>query len=333
VKKGSVEVKEIEAPTLEGNPLGDPWRRPTPVYLPPGYHQSTDRYPVVYFLHGFTGSGLAWLNFPGFSLSTPERIDQLIANGTIPPVIGVFVDGWTAIGGSQWVNSEAIGRYSDYVVRDVVAWADRTLRTRARRESRACVGKSSGGIGALTMGRDHADVFAHIACHSGDAYFEYCYLNDFPKAASALVQAGGLQEWMQDFWKRSRETKAKNDDHAVLNALAMSAAYVPKRGEPMNIELPFEIATGRLKPEVWTRMLESDPVRFIPKSAEAFRKLATVFVDCGTRDEFNLRWGARMVVEELKKIGVQVVHEEFEDGHMNINYRYDRSLQLIVPRL
>lgn len=331
--RGSVEIRQIHSPALEGNPLGDPATRPTPIYLPPGYASSKERFPVVYLLHGFTGGGLSWVNFPGFSLSVPERIDQLIERGDIPPVIAVFVDGWTAIGGSQWVNSDAIGRYRDYVAQDVVAYVDRELRTVARAEARACVGKSSGGYGALVMARHHADVFAHVASQSGDAYFEYCYLNDLPKAAAALQRCASTKEWFEDFWRRSKETKARGDDHGVLNALAMAAAYSPKKGESMNIELPFDPKTARLREDVWARWLEHDPVRFIPRSAAAFRSLKSVFVDCGTKDEFNLRWGARMVVEELRKLDVDVLHEEFEDGHMGINYRYDRSLAYLAPRL
>jgi S-formylglutathione hydrolase FrmB len=331
--KGSVEIRELVAPSLEGNPLGDPSRRKLPVYLPPGYASSNDAYPVGYFLHGFTGSGLSWLNFPGFSFSVPERMDRLIDAGAIPPLIGAFVDGWTAIGGSQWDNSEAIGRYRDYLVRDVVEFMDRTYRTVPKSGARACLGKSSGGYGALVMGRHHSDVFGHIASHSGDAFFEYCYLIDFPKAAAGLLNAGGVRQWFQEFWRRSRETKAKPEDHAVLNILAMAAAYSPKQGAPMNIELPFDAETARLKLEVWERWLEKDPVRFIPKSAASFSKLQSIFVDCGTRDEFNLRWGARMVAEELRRAGAEVMHEEFEDGHGGVNYRYDRSLQYLAPRL
>lgn len=331
--KGSVEIHQVHSPALEGNPLGDPATRPTPVYLPPGYAATQERYPVVYFLHGFTGSGLSYVNFPGFSMSVPERVDRLIDRGDIPPLICVFVDGWTAIGGSQWDNSEAIGRYRDYVAQDVVAWADGRLRTVARADARACIGKSSGGYGSLLMGRHHPDVFGHVASHSGDAYFEYCYLGDLAKAAGALQKCANAREWFEDFWRRSKETKSRGDDHAVLNALAMSAAYSPKQGEPMNIELPFEKETGRLRDDVWARWLERDPVRFIPRNADAFRKLKSVFVDCGVKDEFNLRWGARMVAEELRRIGVDVVHEEFEDGHMGINYRYDRSLAYLGPRL
>lgn len=330
---GSIEVRTVHSRALEGNPLGDPADRPTPVYLPPGYAGSGERYPVVYFLHGFTGAGLQWLNFPGFSLSVPERIDQLIHRGTVAPFIGVFVDGWSAIGGSQWNNSDAIGRYRDYVVQDVVPWVDRELRTVPSAEGRACVGKSSGGYGSLVMGQHHPDVFGHVASHSGDAYFEYCYVHDFPNAASALLKSGGVKKWFEDFWKRSKETKARSEDFGVLNALAMSAAYSPKLGEQMNIELPFELETGRLREDVWARWLAQDPVRFIPKSAAAFRQLRSVFVDCGTRDEFNLRWGARIVAEELRKIGVDVVHEEFDGGHSGTSFRYERSLGYLVPRL
>ena len=123
------------------------------------------------------------------------------------------------------------------------------------------------------------------------------------------------------------------DDFGALNLLAMAAAYSPKRGEEMNIELSFEPTTARIRPEVWDRWLERDPVRFIPAHPASFKKLKSIWVECGTRDEFNLRWGARIVVEELRKLGVDVVHEEFEDGHSQTSYRYDRSLAYILPRM
>jgi hypothetical protein len=88
-----------------------------------------------------------------------------------------------------------------------------------------------------------------------------------------------------------------------------------------------------LRPEVWARWLEADPVQFVPRSLDAFRRLASLFIDCGSRDEYHLRWGARQVVEALRAGGVAVEHEEFDDGHAGINYRYDRSLRLLGARL
>ena len=332
--KGTVQVREIPSAALEGNPLGDPAKRPTPIYLPPGYAPSgTDRYPVVYFLHGFSGSGPGWLNVSAFARTVPERLDALVEAGSVPAFIGVFVDGFTRLGGAQWENSESVGRYRDYLVRDVVGWVDRELRSVPKAAAGAVVGKSSGGYGALVMGRSHPDVFGHLGCHSGDAYFEYCYLPDFPKAAGVLARAGGVEAWYREFVRRTTETKPASEDHPTLNLIAMAAAYSPRKGEPMGFDLPFDLATGRVRPEVWSRWLVHDPVRFVSKHIDAFKKLKSVFLDCGTRDEFNLRWGARMVAQELKAAGLEVVHEEFEDGHMGINYRYDRSAAYLVPRL
>jgi hypothetical protein len=113
----------------------------------------------------------------------------------------------------------------------------------------------------------------------------------------------------------------------------MAAAYSPRPGAPLGLELPFEPGTARLRDEVWARWLEHDPARFVPGALAAFRRLRSVYVDCGTRDEFNLRWGARRVVEALRAGGVEVAHEEFDDGHRGIDYRYGRSLAHLGPRL
>jgi enterochelin esterase family protein len=61
----------------------------------------------------------------------------------------------------------------------------------------------------------------------------------------------------------------------------------------------------------------------------ALRSLHTLFLDCGSRDEFNLQFGARMLHETLEAEGVPHLHEEFDDGHMNISYRYERSLSVL----
>ncbi len=331
--KGSVEVRQFHSPALEGNALGSPADRPLVIYLPPGYARSDARYPVVTFLHGFNGSGLGWINVTPFTPSVPERLDALIAAGKVPPVIGVFADGFTELGGTQWENSEAIGNYRNYLVTDLVAHVDATLRTRPQAASRALVGKSSGGYGALLIGGLHPDVYGHIASHAGDAYFEYCYLPDFPKAALQILKGGGVAPWYNEFLRRGKETKHKSDDHAVINLLAMAATYSPKASEPLGLELPFELQTAAIREEVWARWLLRDPVRFVPQRLDNYRKLSSLFLDCGTRDEFNIRWGTRMVANALRKGAVHAVHEEFEDGHMGINYRYERSLSYLVPRL
>ncbi len=322
---------ELDAPSLRDNPLGDPSRRPLVAYVPPG--PEGRRHPAVYFLHGFTGSAKGWTSSSAFQPTVPERIDALIARGEIPPIVAIFPDGFTGVGGTQWTNSPAVGRYADYVAQDVVAFADATLPTVPAREARAVVGKSSGGYGALHLGGAHPDVFAFVGAHAADAYFEYCYLPDLPKAAAALAGAPDAAIWLEAMKRRAAETKMGGADHPVLNVIGMAAHYSPRADAPLGLELPFELPSGRVREEVWARWLEHDPVRAIPRRPEGWRRLAGVFVDCGTRDEFNLRWGARMVAGALRDAGVEVEHQEFEDGHMGINYRFDASLRWIAPRL
>jgi S-formylglutathione hydrolase FrmB len=263
----------------------------------------------------------------------PERLEAQWSAGALPPFVAVFVDGFTGVGGTQWINSTAVGRYQDYLADDVVAFVEATLGTLARREARAVVGKSSGGYGALAMGRDRPEVFAHLACHAGDAGFEWCYGPDLPKAAAGLLGAADAAAWLAGAIERARQTKLASADHPVLNVIGMAAAYSPDPQAPLGAALPFELPDGRLRQEVWARWLEHDPVRFVPRSLDAYRRLSSIFLDCGTRDEFNLRWGARQVAAALRAGGVEVVHQEFDDGHMGINYRYDASLRWLAPRL
>jgi S-formylglutathione hydrolase FrmB len=327
---GKVVELWVDSRALAGNPLGDPPNRLVLAYVPRG---ATGPLPAVYFLHGFSGSARGWLNVSMFTPTVPERIDALIASGELPPFVAVFPDGTTALGGTQWTNAPAVGRYQDYVAQDVVRAVERELGTIPRREARAVVGKSSGGYGALRMGRDRPDAFALLGVHAGDAYFEYCYLPDLPKAAAALLGAPDPVAWLDAAKQRARETKLAPGDHPPLNVLAMAAHYSPNPAAPLGADLPFELPTGRIREDVWARWLEHDPVRFVPQAPDAFRSLAGVFLDCGTKDEFNLRWGTRMVAAALRDAGVPVEHQEFDDGHMGIGYRHDESLRWIVPRL
>jgi S-formylglutathione hydrolase FrmB len=328
--RGSLLELEVESPALAGNPLGDPARRTVLAWVPPG---GAAGLPVVTFLHGFSGSARGWTNVSVFAPTVPERLDALVAAGAVPPFVGVFPDGATALGGTQWTNAPAVGRYQDYVADDVRAAVEARLGTLARREARAVVGKSSGGYGALCLGRDRPDVFAAIGAHAADACFEYCYLPDLPKAAAALLGAPDVAAWLEGVRRRARETKLGGADFTALNVVAMAAHYSPAAGAPLGLDLPFELPTARLREDAWARWLEHDPVRFVPRAAAAFRRLAGVFLDCGTRDEFNLRWGTRMVADALRAAGVPVEHQEFEDGHTGTGYRYDASLRWIVPRL
>jgi enterochelin esterase-like enzyme len=331
--KGRVVRTSFDAPSLRENPLEDSSTRDILVYLPPGYETRDGLFPAAYFLHGYAGSALQWLNISPFSPNIVERVDALMSSGQLPGCLCVFVDGWTSLGGSQWLNSAAQGDYFSYVTRDVVGFVEAHFRVYRERAKRALLGKSSGGYAAWAVACYCPEVFGHVAAHSADAGFEYCYMGDLPKAAAPLRQSGGVLPWFEEFRQRARATKMKAEDFAVVNILAMSASYSPSLGMPLNLALPMDLETGALQEDVWQRWLEKDPTRFVPSKTESLKTLESIFFDCGTRDEFHLIWGARQIARVLKEQGVAHHFEEFGDGHMGINYRFENSLRYILPRM
>ena len=324
---GSVRTLEHDSTALKGNPLGDPHVRRFPVYLPPGYDDSGERYPVIYALAGFTGSGLNMPNFAVWDESLPEQIDDLIVSGSCPPVIVVMPDCFTKLGGSQYLDSPLTGAYQTYLTSELLPFIDNTLRTIPQASARGVIGKSSGGFGALTLGMRHPHLFAALACHSGDMYFEYCYLRDFPKAVDALNQAGGVEAFLAQF----AEATAKGPLIPTLNIIAMAAAYA--RENATAIEMPFTLPTGELQPEVWARWLQFDPVRLVASYAEALKGLKLLYLDVGERDEYALHHGARILARRLEKLGVPFTFEEHPGGHFGINHRYKVSLKAVATAL
>ncbi len=323
--QGTVVNARFESTVLAGNPLGDPSVRDLFVYLPPGYNHGGERFPSVYCLTGFTGRGKGLLNDSAMAPNLAERMDRLIGSGKIRPMIVVMPDCFTYYGGSQYLNSTATGNYEDYLTEELVPKIDRDFRTIPDPGSRAVMGKSSGGYGALIMGLRHSDLFGLVCSTSGDAYFELCYIPDLAKAFRAIK--GDVNGFIKKFW--GSEKKDKNS-FPGLNIIGMSSCYSPKG---VDFDIPFDLNTGEMRDEVWERWLEHDPVRLVEKYVENLTRLKLLFIDAGTRDEFALDIGARILSKKLDDLDVTHIHEEFDDGHFSISYRYDRSLELISERI
>lgn len=329
-RAGRVAVLRHSSKVLLKNALGDPHERDVHCYLPPGYNEGAARYPVLYFLSGFTGTGRMLLNYDPFVESIDRRLDRLIGSGAMPPVICVLPDCFTRLGGSQYINSSATGRYEDYLVDEIVPFIDKELRTASSRDQRGVVGKSSGGYGAMVLSMRHPGVFGGMGSHAGDAYFAYCYLPDFVKFALGIVRHGGVEAFVAHFESLPKKTKEVMD---VLNILAMAACYSPNPSAPLGIDLPVVLPTGEIRGEVWNRWIDNDPVHMAKSHGDALRSLRILYLDAGLRDEFNLQMGARIFCSRLDALGVKYVYEEFDDTHMGINYRYDRSLTALANAL
>ena len=324
---GKLHHHVLESDALRGNPLGDPSVREVPVYMPPG--QPTDL-PLVAVLAGFTGVGSGALRGTPWDRSFPQRYEQLLEAGLAEPCAFVFPDAFTRLGGSQYMNSGATGRYEDYLVDEIFGYVEREFGVGGCRERRGLMGKSSGGFGALHLAFSRPDMFSAIASHSGDAYFEYAYKPDFPKLLDMLERHGSVMDFLDAFEKAPKKTTPLI---LAMNVLAMAAAYSPNEEMPLGVELPFDPRTGRLRDQTWGRWLEHDPVEMAMTRGDVLADYLLVFIDAGLRDEYHLQYGARQLVDVLRDQGVDVHHEEFDDGHMGISYRFERSIPLMTQAL
>jgi pimeloyl-ACP methyl ester carboxylesterase len=338
---GGLVSSTFTSTVLAGNPLGDPAERPLAVYLPPGYDTNPEkRYPSVYVLQGYSGSLGMWSNRTAFRSTYVENIDAMFQRGDAPPCIVVFVDAWTAYGGSQFVDSPGTGRYQTYICDEIVPWVDATYRTISSAAHRGVCGKSSGGFGAMIFAMLRPDLFGALATHAGDTLYEGCYIPEFLRVARALRDRyeGSYEKFWEDFWTRAGtgEAMSRPEDGSLVMVYGCAAAF---SAEPDGtVTLPFDMATGRLRDEVWERWLQWDPVRMVAGHAEALRRCRAIWIDAGRSDDWWLDLGAEAFRRELEKIGVGeadgTVHFElFEGTHAAIDYRYPLSLAFLAYRL
>ncbi len=331
--KGQLEELTLDSRALLGNPLGDPHQRPLWVYLPPGYEGDAERrYPTVYVIQGLTGQLDMWRNRSPFRKSYPEMVDDLFAAGDVPPCLVAFVDCWTSLGGSQFLDSPGTGRYHTYLCEEVVPFVDARYRTIPAAGARGISGKSSGGYGAMVTPMLRPDLFGGLATHAGDALFEMCYLPAFRDSVRALRDdyGGSFDRFWEDF--RSRPAFSKDSDGNLLNDWCMAACY--SADDDGSVRLPYDTATGELILPVWERWLRWDPVRMVPHHAAALRGMRAIYIDCGRRDQFFLDLGAEAYRRALQSAGVTEVHFElFDATHSAIEYRYPLGLRYLAERL
>jgi hypothetical protein len=356
---GTLVVLEHTSQVLRGNPLGDPHVRKLAVWLPPQYASgpSRQRFPVLYDLVGFTGSGLSHVAWKPFGDNVPERAARLIGEGRMGPAIFVFPDCFTALGGNQYVNSPAIGNYADYLTREIIPFVDREFRTLASREHRGCFGKSSGGYGAMLHGMKYARHWGAIADHSGDAYFDFVYWHDWPntlnelarhrrprrrpgrydalresrrKGLAAGLDDGRVRRFLEHVWRKEKLTAGEG--HAIMN-LCMAATYDPDSRVPLGFRLPFNLETGEVLPERWRAWQRHDPIRLVSKFRRNLKTLKGIYIDCGWRDQYHIHYGSRLLSARLSAAGIRHVYEEFDDNHSDIDYRMDVSLPFLYRAL
>lgn len=135
---------------------------PAAVYLPAGYGDGAQRYPVVYILHGlpagpqtYTGSAF---------------VAAAVANGARPAIVVAPQGARSENSDPEYLNSGPNENWSGAIAIDLTHCIDTRFRTIANRSGRAMVGFSAGGFGAMNIGLRHLDLYGAVESWSG--YFE-----------------------------------------------------------------------------------------------------------------------------------------------------------------
>jgi hypothetical protein len=214
-----------------------------------------------------------------------------------------------------------------------VPYVDARYRTIPEAPHRGIQGKSSGGFGSMITPMLRPDLFGALATHSGDTLYELSYIPDFGQAVRHLRRYDGdIAGWWADF--RSRPSFTKEGDHVLLEVLGVSASFSAR--DDGEVELPFDPRTGVIRPSVWQRWLDWDPVRMVPRYAAELSGLRAIWIDAGTRDEWFLDVGAEAFLAALRAHGVadEVIHFElFDAAHGGVDYRYPLSLAWLCQRI
>ena len=302
--QGTLERIRVHGPSLEGNLEGDDPTRDVVVYLPPSYaEERRRRYPVVYFLHGYTVGAEAYVRLLGL----PAAADAAIADGARELIV-VLPDAYTVYSGSLYSSSPVTGDWEGYVARDLVGYVDEHYRTIPARESRALAGHSMGGYGTLRIGMKHPETFSSLYAMSS-----CCLMNDPARmaetaqgAARAAPDAGA-----GDAPPVGDPAAGRGFENALL---AQAAAWAPNPlNPPQYFDLPF--ADGEPQPLIAAKWLANSPLVMVDQYVPSLARYAAIAIDVGNADPLradNVRLNAA-----LTRLGVEHAFEEYEGDHVN----------------
>jgi pimeloyl-ACP methyl ester carboxylesterase len=329
---GRLDEHVFTSKLLEGNLRGDPHERPLWIYVPPGYDASKERLPSVYMLQGWTGQIDMWRNRSALRPNPIELFDAVFESRTASPAIVVFVDAWTSWGGSQFLDSPALGAYHSYLCNEIVPFVDAHYRTDADRDHRAVAGKSSGGYGAMVTAMMRPDLFGALATHCGDGLFELCYAPGFPKSVRSLRDeyAGSFDRFLADF--QTRPAFSKPSDFNLMSDWSMASCY--SADPDGTVRLPYNPETGEMIPQIWERWLAMDPIRMARTKLDVLASMRAIYIDSGKKDEWFLDLAAQAFYREARSAGAKEVFLELYDaGHMQVEYRYPIALRWLLERI
>jgi S-formylglutathione hydrolase FrmB len=299
--KGTLERVKVRGKSLEGNLLGESAEPEVSIYLPPSYATDrTRRYPVVYLLHGYTGTDLGYFGNTGGPRFLPAIAERVYDGGAAREMILVMPNGMNAFGGSMYSNSVTAGDWEGYVADDLVAYMDTTYRTIPTREARGLAGHSMGGYGTLRIGMKRPDVFAAMYALSSCCLTEYAVRGGRAGQPSAAELITTLEE--------------ARGNRGAQGTLARAAAWAPNPANPpLYLDLPTK--NGEVVPAIAAKWAANSPVVMVDQYVTNLRRFKAIALDIGLQD--NLIGGNRQFVDVLSRYGIAHTFETYEGDHGN----------------
>ena len=304
--KGTLERITVHGRALEGNLEGDSPDRPVVVYLPPSYGRQTNRrYPVLYFLHGYTATAEAYVK----SLAIPDSIDRAIAAGAAEMIV-VIPDAFTKYSGSMFSNSPTTGFWETFVADDLTAYIDKRYRTIASKEGRGLAGHSMGGYGTMRIGMKQAHAFGALYAMSS-----CCLMNDPAAGRGGAAGRGDAAGRGAPQGRGAGQGAAPGRGGGMANALsAQAAAWAPN---PKNGPEFFDVPTkdGEIQPLVAAKWVANSPLVFVDQYVPSLRSMRAIALDVGDKDPFVTT--NRQLAEALTRLDVPNTIEVYDGDHGN----------------
>jgi len=303
----------IQAPSLRNNQLGEKDQRAISVYLPPSYFTSGARYPVIYYLPGYTDASMLGFNLPGDA-------DKLMRDGAIHEMIIVVANGANRLGGSFYVNSPVTGDWEDFIVNDVVGYVDTHYRSVAQASARAISGHSMGGFGALNIAMRHPDVFSAVYSLSPGLF------DPNGLAESQMFELEGFIKRFLDYQQHIESLPAEQAQRAMLSApdnftLAYGLAFAPNPAKhPPYLDYPYAQAGEQLvrNDAIWKRW--DAGFGGIPDKIQQYKanmlRLNGLVVDYGRQDQYEwIPKGCEYFGAQLTAAGIPHELRSFDGSH------------------
>ena len=310
---GTVVTGSISSRHLE-NAMGENPTRAISVYLPPDYNTSQTHYPVIYFLHGFTGDNTMLKRIA-------PLLDQAIATRRIRPFIMAIPDHKTTYDGSFYSNSGVFGNWEDFTVRDVVGYVDTHFRTLADRGSRGIAGHSMGGYGALLLAMKHPEGFSTVYALSPGALAIVREYGPNSDTYRSLASVTSMEELAQTYFGK------------VVIAFGRSWSPNPDK-PPFYCDLPFDFSTGHLvvHEDALRKWQANMPLYMIDDYRENLLKLRAIKFDWGRNAGERFTLQCDMFSQRLENAGITHFAEEYIGTHTSDIYTPSGRLpQQLLP--